>query len=123
MSTRTSIAGLFSSAPQAFLQGHGDARRHEIVDLTPKGGQFPDAARGQEAVLGRAHQVDGLDVGCLKAVELVHLELVFEVRDRPQALDDRARVVLLRELDDEVRDRKSTRLNSSHVAISYAVFC
>src|SRR5437660_6776251 len=24
---------------------------------------------------------------------------------------------------DEVRDRKSTRLNSSHVAISYAVFC
>src|SRR5690625_5826379 len=26
-------------------------------------------------------------------------------------------------VDDEVRDRKSTRLNSSHVAISYAVFC
>src|SRR5437660_8944503 len=25
--------------------------------------------------------------------------------------------------DDQVRDRKSTRLNSSHVAISYAVFC
>src|SRR5690606_41134935 len=30
----------------------------------------------------------------------------------------------LRELfKDEVRDRKSTRLNSSHVKISYAVFC
>src|SRR5204862_5731399 len=26
-------------------------------------------------------------------------------------------------LDAEVRDRKSTRLNSSHVEISYAVFC
>src|SRR5690625_6382831 len=26
-------------------------------------------------------------------------------------------------LDDNFRDRKSTRLNSSHVAISYAVFC
>src|SRR5437660_3204736 len=25
--------------------------------------------------------------------------------------------------NDEVKDRKSTRLNSSHVAISYAVFC
>src|SRR5439155_17315785 len=25
--------------------------------------------------------------------------------------------------DTKVRDRKSTRLNSSHVAISYAVFC
>src|SRR5690625_6946595 len=24
---------------------------------------------------------------------------------------------------EEIRDRKSTRLNSSHVAISYAVFC
>src|SRR5690625_6889152 len=27
------------------------------------------------------------------------------------------------QLDAEERDRKSTRLNSSHVAISYAVFC
>src|SRR5699024_11335140 len=26
-------------------------------------------------------------------------------------------------LDDPYRDRKSTRLNSSHVSISYAVFC
>src|SRR5690625_6076321 len=26
-------------------------------------------------------------------------------------------------LEDTIRDRKSTRLNSSHVAISYAVFC
>src|SRR3989442_10711501 len=28
-----------------------------------------------------------------------------------------------RALDDRRRDRKSTRLNSSHVRISYAVFC
>src|SRR5690625_6466533 len=28
-----------------------------------------------------------------------------------------------KQLEEEVRDRKSTRLNSSHVAISYAVFC
>src|SRR5690625_5955445 len=27
------------------------------------------------------------------------------------------------ELNSELKDRKSTRLNSSHVAISYAVFC
>src|SRR5207253_6527170 len=26
-------------------------------------------------------------------------------------------------VEDKLRDRKSTRLNSSHVAISYAVFC
>src|SRR5699024_12822544 len=30
---------------------------------------------------------------------------------------------LSREIDFAVRDRKSTRLNSSHVSISYAVFC
>src|SRR5439155_16054800 len=29
----------------------------------------------------------------------------------------------IRELTAQMRDRKSTRLNSSHVAISYAVFC
>src|SRR3989442_3385278 len=28
-----------------------------------------------------------------------------------------------RTVDDDLRDRKSTRLNSSHVRISYAVFC
>src|SRR5690625_6681940 len=29
----------------------------------------------------------------------------------------------VRQLEERSRDRKSTRLNSSHVAISYAVFC
>src|SRR5690625_6077155 len=33
----------------------------------------------------------------------------------------RGQVHVLQELDE--KDRKSTRLNSSHVAISYAVFC
>src|SRR5688500_19570283 len=28
-----------------------------------------------------------------------------------------------RSLGDQIRDRKSTRLNSSHLVISYAVFC
>src|SRR5690625_7088071 len=32
-------------------------------------------------------------------------------------------VVTLKKALDNIRDRKSTRLNSSHVAISYAVFC
>src|SRR5439155_8740050 len=37
---------------------------------------------------------------------------------------DRATMRMLRELGvDYAQDRKSTRLNSSHVAISYAVFC
>src|SRR5258708_14747201 len=33
------------------------------------------------------------------------------------------RPVILEDLATEVRDRKSTRLNSSHQIISYAVFC
>src|SRR5437660_2368300 len=37
-----------------------------------------------------------------------------------QALEQPARLLQLRA---HARDRKSTRLNSSHVAISYAVFC
>src|SRR5436305_10709860 len=37
---------------------------------------------------------------------------------------DRGRGIARHRLDDQMRqDRKSTRLNSSHVRISYAVFC
>src|SRR3712207_7846633 len=38
----------------------------------------------------------------------------------PQAVVDNLEAV---EIDEENRDRKSTRLNSSHANISYAVFC
>src|SRR5439155_17369576 len=45
-------------------------------------------------------------------------------QDRHGPLDDRGdRRAVLRRLLQRSRDRKSTRLNSSHVAISYAVFC
>src|SRR5699024_11534475 len=43
-------------------------------------------------------------------------EIVAEAQE-VDAVEDRA------EDDDEGGDRKSTRLNSSHVSISYAVFC
>src|SRR4051812_30019926 len=44
----------------------------------------------------------------------------FEVFDIPYILPDKA---ALRRVTDGCRDRKSTRLNSSHMSISYAVFC
>src|SRR3712207_7505436 len=45
-------------------------------------------------------------------------------RDQQRAQADRGGVVLARGLEDAAdRDRKSTRLNSSHANISYAVFC
>src|SRR5437660_7427986 len=39
----------------------------------------------------------------------------------PDTVEGRGTIAV--RLDGEGRDRKSTRLNSSHVAISYAVFC
>src|SRR5690625_5459129 len=42
-------------------------------------------------------------------------------RDPPD--QQRSLIRLRRDLDSGHLDRKSTRLNSSHVAISYAVFC
>src|SRR5437868_9364741 len=48
------------------------------------------------------------------------------VRSDPEPLPRRARQLTARarsELARSSRDRKSTRLNSSHVSISYAVFC
>src|SRR3712207_6868243 len=59
-------------------------------------------------------------------VALGHVERD-RVRDPPRAHLGRDRLVEVRDLDvrgrDELADRKSTRLNSSHANISYAVFC
>src|SRR5690625_5753757 len=49
-----------------------------------------------------------------------------ELREAGQQIKDRVVKNLdsyLLQLEESVQDRKSTRLNSSHVAISYAVFC
>src|SRR2546426_1788833 len=48
------------------------------------------------------------------------------VPDRPRArpqLGTRVKLTHTSWVDEERRDRKSTRLNSSHLVISYAVFC
>src|SRR3712207_7487875 len=44
-------------------------------------------------------------------------------RDREGVHDAGEGRALLRHLDEHLADRKSTRLNSSHANISYAVFC
>src|SRR5688500_19883081 len=66
--------------------------------------EVEEPARARE--LGRPDHVDAEHVHVERAaLEARHVELVLEV--------GRAREV----------DRKSTRLNSSHLVISYAVFC
>src|SRR5260221_7180532 len=50
----------------------------------------------------------------------VHLPRLFRARPRPES---RAVPAQIGWYGDRGRDRKSTRLNSSHTVISYAVFC
>src|SRR3712207_7122401 len=64
------------------------------------------------------HHVRGVRVGVEEAVAEDHRH--------PRVGDDRREAVSLLErvaLEVEILDRKSTRLNSSHANISYAVFC
>src|SRR5690349_22836842 len=73
--------------------GQGDAQRREVAGLVPEPG---DTARSQRDRIG--HSVDH------HAGRMRNLGAVRGKRS-------------------ERTDRKSTRLNSSHVEISYAVFC
>src|SRR5437660_9515782 len=64
-----------------------------------------------------AFRREGLDAELLMQV---HDELLVEC---PRNEAEKVAKTLKREMESAVEDRKSTRLNSSHVAISYAVFC
>src|SRR2546427_3294729 len=52
----------------------------------------------------------------------VHAAYVDRIELEVSRLDDLP-IACLNDVEDVVRDRKSTRLNSSHSQISYAVFC
>src|SRR5690349_22875581 len=62
-----------------------------------------------------------------KPNQMVETNDVIALDDPAAAYVSRAALKLIAGLDagaiDEFQDRKSTRLNSSHVEISYAVFC
>src|SRR3712207_8058638 len=77
-------------------------------------GQRPDAGVGKEDVLAGEIR-PGYDVVGL-VQEVLYLLLVG---------DDVIEISIVADVGgtDEVADRKSTRLNSSHANISYAVFC
>src|SRR5947208_12730105 len=74
------------------------------------------AARPDES--GQAIIDQGQEVGLL-AQQMFPCRVAVESRDREQAI--RATRELIE--NPEIPDRKSTRLNSSHQIISYAVFC
>src|SRR6266403_4516153 len=74
---------------------------------------------GRHALLGLAHD-HGAPLGAHQDLVLGALELVHADDALVGARGEQRRLV--HEIG-KVRDRKSTRLNSSHVEISYAVFC
>src|SRR5690242_21432215 len=67
-----------------------------------------------------AQRAEGLHVGVLRHVRLVAVAAVLPAHQvlRVERAHRTQHVGSLR-----VQDRKSTRLNSSHMSISYAVFC
>src|SRR5262249_9331620 len=82
----------------------GYGLRHELVHPSAERGDLLHAARRDEADGRARHHVDRLDLRRERSVELVHLELPLEVRDDAKPLDDRLRLPLAREVDDELAE-------------------
>src|SRR5260221_2773016 len=85
--------------------------RHRLLPLVEAGGK-----RARHAPL-EDQQMRHLDRKDLVAVELA---IGLERRHRAQ---QRRPLVIVERAAHVLQDRKSTRLNSSHTVISYAVFC
>src|SRR5690625_1522998 len=137
----TSVA-LFSQ-----LTGESDGEVHRPLHASGTSGEVVELTRVDCELL--AHVVD--QVGDRLKVQVLEGDVVAAlrvgvVREQPERLEpvhesslvgtldlgegdekfaplDLAEILLLGLSDLLLRDRKSTRLNSSHVAISYAVFC
>src|SRR5438309_5804656 len=90
------------------------ARRENIIAVGNSGTGKTHIAIG----LGLAACQKGLSVGFTTAAAMVH-ELI-EARDEKRLLRQQRQLANYKLL---IIDRKSTRLNSSHSSISYAVFC
>src|SRR5262245_63847684 len=110
------------------------------ASMRPSTSVGPPAANGTTRVMGRAGQscadAAGIAPASAQAISSAFAEVIFlslpfsppregqaySIRGRPTRLDRRRPLPEL--AGDELRqDRKSTRLNSSHLGISYAVFC
>src|SRR5690625_6475435 len=90
-------------------------KRVRLVEVGPRDGLQNQAQRlsaTQKIELIERLAQAGLDY--IEAGSFVHPRWVPQMADSDQ---------VLRSLSRRPGDRKSTRLNSSHVAISYAVFC
>ena len=71
--------------------------------------------KGLESLMGGAD----VEVGAMRTESVLPLSQIKTNKNQPRKSFDQDK---LNELADSI-DRKSTRLNSSHASISYAVFC
>src|SRR5690625_3035579 len=97
---------------------HASGKRGNDRPSTEGGSEAPGMKRVQLAIVG------GGPAGLAAAAEAVSLGLSVALLDEQAAVGGQ----IYRHVEEVMeaaprRDRKSTRLNSSHVAISYAVFC
>src|SRR2546427_2371646 len=108
-----------------FVMDLDDKGARRVDDLQPAPfGLFPDrfgdAVRAEDHGLAVRHFAQLLNEH--RPFQLERVDDVAAVDDLMPDVDGRA-VSLERQLYDVDGDRKSTRLNSSHSQISYAVFC
>src|SRR5207245_4616989 len=112
--------------PHGGMDAQFEVRRRRFGDR-----RRPDREDGQQIlqVLLRPAQPVQLDDPGQEVAPLPGLEVVTEREGRPvgeprkEVIPRLQRVEEGRQTGDELLDRKSTRLNSSHGSISYAVFC
>src|SRR5215211_3182310 len=70
------------------------------------------------------HEVHARDIVEDKVASLSHGEVPIHEPELPELVTKNAeRLHFTTDMDELLEDRKSTRLNSSHTVISYAVFC
>src|SRR5256885_12315822 len=89
-----------------------------MIRRPPRSTLFPYTTLFRSHAIGNAHP--------LLEPRDVHAERIQQASSTAQRRASRGRIAALAEqaLENDARiDRKSTRLNSSHLVISYAVFC
>src|SRR5205807_4076559 len=102
-------------------------KRVRIDSLLSQRGLFPSRSRAAASVIAGDVLLLPERRRVHKPGELVPDDVELEIAERPQ-FASRGGIKLANALDHlgldvRGRDRKSTRLNSSHLVISYAVFC
>src|SRR5215211_5796014 len=97
------LRSLYLTVPTGIYLPHGlkHAFGDEPTHVPAERSYLPDRARGEKTMLRGGHYEDRLELGEHRPVELRLLELRLEVRDGPEALDDRLRATLPGEIYEE----------------------